>query len=111
MPVLVEFASDFDQQSILQSARNLKDLQAEYPRVSIAPDRTKKQQELHRQQRAGRAAQSTPNVHPQLQQPLEDKTTHPIANSTQTTPKEPTSQAARQASSNLSGSPSNSSVN
>ncbi len=41
-PILVEFANEFDRHGILSSARNLKDLQAEYPRVSIAPDRTKR---------------------------------------------------------------------
>ena len=56
-PVLVQFASELDRIDILHSARNLKDLQAEWPRVGIAPDRTKNEQETHRQQRNNRSEQ------------------------------------------------------
>jgi hypothetical protein len=51
-PILVEFASEFDRADILHSARKLKDLQAEWPHIGIAPDRTKLQLEQYRQQRS-----------------------------------------------------------
>ena len=50
-PLLFQFASEFDRVDILQSAHKLKDMQAEWPRVGIAPDRTKQQQERYHQQR------------------------------------------------------------
>ena len=53
-PVVVEFTSELDRLDILKSSRKLKDLQAEWPHVGIAPDRTKRQLEQYRQQRAVR---------------------------------------------------------
>ena len=51
-PVVVEFTSELDRLDILKSSRKLKDLQAEWPHVGIAPDRTERQLEQYRQQRA-----------------------------------------------------------
>ena len=53
-PVVVEFTSELDRLDILKSSRKLKDLQAEWPHVGIAPDRTKRQLEQYRQQHAVR---------------------------------------------------------
>lgn len=51
-PVLVKFDSEEDRNSILRYARNLRDMKAEWPKVSIAPDRTKRQQQLYNDLRA-----------------------------------------------------------
>ena len=48
-PLLVRFHSVKDCQNILRFARNLRYMQDEYPRVGIAPFRTRKEQLLYRQ--------------------------------------------------------------
>jgi hypothetical protein len=51
-PVLVEFSHESDVRYVLRQAHHLKNMQTEWPHVSIAPDRTKKQQEAYRQLRS-----------------------------------------------------------
>ena len=40
-PVLVKFFREDDRHDILRNSRKLRDIQAEWPKLSIAPDRTK----------------------------------------------------------------------
>ena len=50
-PILVRFLSEHNCRNILRHAYKLRYMQAEYPHVGIAPDRTKKEQECFRYHR------------------------------------------------------------
>ena len=65
--MFVQFASELDHIDILHSARILKGIQAECPRVGIALDRTKHEQETQRQQQNNRSEQhERPRQHRRL---------------------------------------------
>ena len=44
-PLLVTFHSEDERNDILSQAHKLRDMQAKWPHLNIAPDRTKKQQQ------------------------------------------------------------------
>ena len=50
-PVLDEFSSESDSRRVLHQAHYLKNMQSQWPRIVIAPDRTKQQQEAYRRLR------------------------------------------------------------
>ena len=50
-PVLVKFFREDDRHDILRNSCKLRDMQAEWPKLSIAPDRTKQQQKVYHQLR------------------------------------------------------------
>ena len=49
--ILVKFFREDDRHDILCNSRKLRDMQAEWPKLSIAPDRTKQQQQVYHQLR------------------------------------------------------------
>ena len=51
-PVLVNFFREDDRHDILRNSRKLRDMLAEWPKLSIAPDRTKQQQQVYHQFRS-----------------------------------------------------------